>query len=84
MVRYSFLLVLIFLYSCSDKKEEIIETSNGAVHKVYHQFLEEELELAQKQLKLKKQAELETDLLNKWQKDKEKEINENPNKFIND
>ena len=25
MIRYSFLLVLIFLYSCSDKKEEIIE-----------------------------------------------------------
>jgi hypothetical protein len=66
------------------QKEEILETSQGAVHKVYHQFLEEELELAQKRLKLEKQSELERKLLNDWQVKKHKEIEDNPTDFIND
>jgi hypothetical protein len=66
------------------QKEEIIETSQGAVHKVYHEFLEEELELTQKRLKLEKQSELESKLLDDWQLKKQKEIEDNPNNFVND
>ena len=64
------------------QKEEIFETPNGAVHKVYHQFLEEELELEQKRIKLEKQADLNKKLIAKWHSQKDKDISENPDQFI--
>ena len=64
------------------QKEELFETSSGAVHKVYHQFLEEELELEQKKMKLEKQADLNKKLIAEWHSQKDKDISENPDQFI--
>jgi hypothetical protein len=64
------------------QREEIFESKNGAYHKVYHEFLEEEIELAQKKLKLEKQAELNTKVIEEWKAKKSSDISENPNEFF--
>tara|TARA_B110001452_G_scaffold171209_1_gene143294 strand:+ start:2420 stop:3724 length:1305 start_codon:yes stop_codon:yes gene_type:complete len=66
------------------QKEEIFESKNGAYHKVYHVFLEEELELKQKKLKLEKQSQLNSKIIEEWNNKKSSEISKNPNDFFTD
>lgn len=64
------------------QKEEIFEGKSGAFHKVYHEFLEEEMELSQKKLKLQKQKELNSKIIEEWNSKKSSEISKNPDDFF--
>ena len=64
------------------QKEEIFEGKSGAFHKVYHEFLEEEMELSQKKLKLQKQKELNSKIIEEWNSKKSSEISKNPEDFF--
>ena len=64
------------------QKEGIFEGKSGAFHKVYHEFLEEEMELSQKKLKLQKQKELNSKIIEEWNSKKSSEISKNPEDFF--
>lgn len=62
-------------------ESKLVEGPNGTLHAEQDKFLEAESELKSKQESLKKQADLSSDVINKWHEQKKKDISNNPSDF---
>jgi hypothetical protein len=66
------------------KSDKLYQDKDGTMHMEKYDFLEKDMELKEKQLKMEKQIKLSEQIVDEWHKSKSKEVSDSPSEFYTD